>query len=255
MLFILFSLTLAIILFNQSSPVLFFKKNISDILRPAEIIFSGWKKSVSFWQNAIFHIRELKENNEKLIQENIELYGKITRLSDLENENSLLKEQLDLKNKSTIVIIAKVIGRDFQNNRSFIIDKGEGDGIKAGMAVIFKGNVLIGRIVETNSSSSKVQTILDTQSKIAVNTSTTKTSGLIRGLGSDIVFDLIAKNEKPESGELVVSSGVDGIWPRGLLIGKIKKITSAENQVFNTADIESIANFSTINDVFVITEK
>jgi rod shape-determining protein MreC len=255
LLLILFLLTLAIILFNQSSLVLFFKNNVYKVMRPAEIIFSGWKRNVSFWQDAIFNIRDLKEKNEKLVQDNMELNGKIARLSDLENENSLLKEALNLKNKSTAVVIAKVIGRDFQNNRSFIIDKGENDGIKTGMAVILKGNILVGLVVETYSNSSKVQTMLDTQSKIAVSTITTKTSGLVRGLGSDVIFDLIAKNEKPDLEELVVSSGVDGVWPRGLLIGKIKKVDTNENQVFNTADIELMTDFSGINDVLVMTEK
>lgn len=255
LLLILLLLTLIIILFSQSSAVLFLKNSVLNILKPVEVIFSGWKEKISFWQSAIFNIKNLKEKNVNLLEENMELYGKIAKLSDLENENAMLKEQIHFKDKSIITVIAKVIGRDFQNNRSFIVDKGEKDGIKSGMAVILKGNILIGRVIEINSNSSKIQTIFDTQSKIAVNTLTTKISGLIRGLGSDIVFDLIAKNKNPELQELIVSSGIDGIWPQGLLIGKIKKVNSAENQVFNTADIELIADFSDINNVFIIIEK
>ena len=74
----------------------------------------------------------------------------------------------------------------------------------------------------------------------------------MRGLGSDIVFDLIAKNKKPEEGNLIISSGTDGLWPRGLLIGRVKRVKSEDSQVFNTADIELLADFRNFDNVFVI---
>ena len=120
------------------------------------------------------------------------------------------------------------------------------------MVVISEGETLIGRIADAGYNISKVQTMLDTQSRIAAITATSKISGLVRGLGSDIIFDLIVKNKKPETGELVISSGTDGIWPRGFTIGKIKEVKSQDNQVFNTADIELLAKLQDFDSVFVI---
>ncbi|OGD24591.1 rod shape-determining protein MreC [Candidatus Azambacteria bacterium RIFCSPHIGHO2_01_FULL_40_24] len=251
--FVLFLVSVVIIFFNQSGPVLLFKNYIAVTLRPFEIIFSQMGNKFMFWQNAFFSVRILKESNVKLATENLELYGKLAKLSQIEEENKLLKEKLNLYNKNFWdTSLASIIGRDFENNRSFVIDKGVNDGIAVGMPVIFKGEVVVGKISDVNYNTSKVKTIIDVSSKIAAVSFTGNVSGLVRGLGSDIIFDLIAKNKKPEIGDLIISSGTDGLWPRGLLIGKVKQVKSEDSQVFNTADIELLADFRDFDNVFVI---
>jgi len=250
--FILLLLSLVIIFFGQNQIILSFKHYLSETLRPFEVVFSQVSNRLSFWQSAVFNIKNIKESNSRLISENLDLYNKLAKLSRLEEENSLLREELNLSQKAINTRLADVIGRDFQNNRSFLINKGSNDGIAIGMAVISEGETIIGRIADAGYNTSKVQTILDTQSRIAAITATSRISGLIRGLGSDVIFDLIVKNKKPETGELVVSSGTDGIWPRGFIIGKIKEVKSRDNQVFNTADIELLAKLRDFNSVFVI---
>mgnify|MGYP001582779117 FL=1 len=250
--FILLLLSLAIIFFGQNQIILLFKHYLSEILRPFEVVFSKASNWLFFWQSAVFNIKNIKESNARLIAENLDLYNKLAKLSQLEEENSFLREKLNLSQKAVNTRLAGVIGRDFQNNRSFLIDKGTSDGIAIGMVVISKGEIIIGRITDVSHNTSKVQTILDTQSRIAAITATNKISGLVRGLGSDAIFDLISKNKKPETGELVVSSGTDGVWPRGFIIGKVKEVKSQDNQVFNTADIELLAKPQDFDSVFVI---
>ncbi len=252
-LIILFLLSVSVIFFNQSKPVLLFKNYLSEILRPSEVVFSNIGNGALFFQNAFLNIKKIKELNAELTTENLELYGKSATLSQLEEENGFLREKLNLTTrKSWDTSLANIIGRDFENNRSFIIDKGSLDGIMVGMPVILKGEVVIGKISDINYNSSKVKTIFDTQSKIAAVILKGKVSGLAHGLGSDIVFDLIAKNKVPEVGDLIISSGTDGLWPRGLLIGKIKKVKSEETLVFNSADVELITDFRDFDSVFVI---
>lgn len=230
------------------------KHYLSETLRPIELISNGAGNWLFFWQNAISNIRNIKESNARLLLENLELYGKVSRLSLLEEENALLRERASLAQKNIFTRLVNVIGRDFQNNRSFLIDAGTSDGIATNMVVISKGKTIIGRIIETGYGTSKVQTLLDTQIRIAAITTTSGIFGLARGLGSSVIFDLIAKNKKPEIGELIISSGTDGIWPKGFVIGKIKKVTSGDNEVFNTADIELLAEPQDFNSVFVITD-
>lgn len=252
---ILFLISLGVIFLNQSRAVLFLKHFSGEILRPFEIAASAGRNWFFFWQSAIFNIKSIKDANIRLTGENLELYGKVAKLAVTQEENSLLREQLNLSKKSITVTLAAVIGHDYQSNRSFVISKGTVDGVKNGMIVISNGESVVGRIADAGYNFSKVQTILDAQSRIAAITGTTRVSGLARGLGSDIIFDLIAKDKKPETGELIISSGTDGIWPRGLVIGKVKEIKSSDNQVFNTADVETIVNITEINDVFIITNE
>jgi len=250
--FILLLLSLVIVFFGQNQIILLFKHYLSETLRPFEVVFSKTSNWLSFWQSAVFNIKNIKESNTRLISENLDLYNKLAKLPQLEEENSLLREKLNLSQKVINTCLAGVIGRDFQNNRSFLIDKGTNDGLAIGMVVISENETLIGRIADASYNISKVQTMLDAQSRIAAITATSKISGLVRGLGSDVIFDLIVKNKKPEIGELVISSGTDGIWPRGFIIGKIKEVKSQDNQVFNTADIELLAKLQDFDSVFVI---
>ena len=246
-------LTLIFIFFGQNRIILSLQYYLGGILSPVEIISDKAGSWLFFWQNAISNIRSIKESNARLLLENLELYNKISRLSLLEEENTLLREQANLTQKNILTRLANVIGRDFQNNRSFLIDAGTNSGITTNMVVISKGEMIIGRIDDVSYRTSKVQTILDTQIRIAAITTTSNISGLVRGLGSNVIFDLIAKNKKPEIGELIVSSGTDGIWPKGFVIGKVKEITSSDNEVFNTANIELLAEPQDFDSVFVIT--
>ena len=250
--FILLLLSLVIIFFGQNQIILLFKHYLGEILRPFEIVFSKAHQWLSFWQSALFNIKSIKESNTRLISENLDLYNKLAKLSQFEEKNSLLKEKLNLSQKDINTLLVSVIGRDFQNNRSFLIDKGTNDGLAVGMVVISEGETIVGRLADVSWNISKVQTILDTRSRIAAITATSKISGLVRGLGSNVIFDLIVKNKKPEKEELIISSGTDGIWPRGFIIGKIKEIKSQDNQVFNTANIELLANPQDFDSVFVI---
>ena len=159
--FILLLISAVIIFFAQSKPVLLLKDYLSEILRPFEVIFSKIGNEFMFWQNAFLGIKNLKESNNRLIAENLELYGKLSKLPQIEEENSLLKEKLNLTNKNYWdMSLAKIIGRDFENNRSFIINKGTGDGIAVGMPVILKGETIVGKISDVSYNTSKVRTIL-----------------------------------------------------------------------------------------------
>ena len=252
---ILFFVSLMIIFSGQNPAVLFFKQILSEILRPLEIILSGFKNSLAFWQTAVLNIKQLKESNTALTNENLELYNQITKLKELEEENDFLRAGFGISKKFTNTRPAAVIGRDFENNRSFLINKGSKDGIETGMIVIGIGETAIGKIVYVSSNTAKVQTILDTPNRIGAITINTKISGLVKGLGSDVVFDLITKDKKPEMNEMVISSGTDGVWPRGLILGKIKEIKSADNQIFNSADLELPIDFRSFIDVFIIVNR
>jgi len=251
-LLVLALLSLFFILSDHNRLVVSLKNYASDILRPIIIIISKSAQKLFFWQDALLNARRVKESNARLISENLDLYSKLSTLTILEEENALLRINLNLKKKSVNVLLADIIGRDLGNNRSFIIDKGSDDGVAAGMTLITKDEIIIGRITDISRGTAKAQTLLDANSRIAATTANSKISGLVRGLGSDAIFDLIAKNKTPEAGELIISSGTDGVWPKGFILGKIREIKSYDNQVFNTASIELLSPPQSLNGVFII---
>lgn len=249
----MFLISIAIIIFDQNYIILSAGHYINDILEPFENLISKTRNFLFFWQSALFNIKMLKEANVRLASENLELYGKLKNLYLIEEENSDLKKQLNLLERSIDVKRAEIISRDYQNNRTFVINKGAHDGVTNNMAIIAKGDIIIGQVVDAGYSTSKVRTILDVQTKIAATTLNSRTTGLVRGLGSDIVFELIAKNKNPERGELIISSGTDGTWPHGFIIGKVGEIKN--DRVFSSATIEMLVDIKDLINIFVIINK
>lgn len=250
---ILIFLTLALFIWQDSVLVVFSKKIINDALSPFEKVFSGIGNFLNFWQEAILNIKSLKEENVFLINKNLGLESALFKVKELEEENNFLKLQLNLpKTRKIQVLGAEIISSDNQNNlRSFVINKGSKDGVRKDSVIISQGENLLGKVSEVSQNTAQVRTIFDSESRIAAETFNA-IPGLIRGTGSDIVFDFVSKDKSISPGETVVSSGKDGVFPRGLLIGRIKTIKSNFNQVFQNANLENLIDFTAINRVFVI---
>ncbi len=249
---ILFFLSLTAIFFNQSRPILLFRQYLNETLRPFEITASYGKKYFNFWSDVFFRSKNISEQNADLMRENLELYGRLAELFVVKEENGLLKERLNLSENGRRLLAAEIIGRDYQNNRSFLINKGQKDSLVSDMIVIGYGNSAVGKLTDVGPNTSRVQTIFDVSSRIGAVTLDSGIPGLVKGLGTDFVFDLIMKDRVPKSGEIIISSGTDGIWPRGIVIGKIFEIKSGENQVFNSAAVSSLLDWPRLYGVFVI---
>lgn len=200
-------------------------------------------------------IGELYQENGELKQENTELLSEIVHLRDVVQENELLREQIGLpKLGFEEMILADIIGQDLSNlGKYFLINKGEKDGIRKDAAVIAAGNVLVGQVVETTASFSKVRSITDPNSRINALIQESSVTGLVKGeRESDLIFDLIPQGEIIEKGNIVVTSGLAGLFPPGLLIGQIRRVISSDIQIAQMAKVKPAVDFNGLKKVFVI---
>lgn len=252
--FAIILVSIAFFIWQDSKPVIFFNKVLNEILRPFEIVLSSGQKFLGFWQTAFLNIKSLKYENNNLRTQNLELESVLVKSKELEDENNFLKVQLSLPQKAKRqVFAAQIIASGNQNNlRSFVIDKGAKDNIKKGMAVISEGETLLGRVSDISGNTSVIQTIFDIDSRIAGETVEFGVAGLIRGVGSNVIFDFVPKSKSISNGELIISSGKDGVFPRGLIIGRVSNVKSSDNQVFQNATIETPVDFSSLDRVFII---
>jgi len=102
-------------------------------------------------------------------------------------------------------------------------------------------------------SFSKIQSIIDSNSRVNALIQGSEINGLIKGgQENDLVIDLLPQGEFIEQGQLVVTSGLSGFFPNGLLIGKIEKVISSDVQISQMAKIESAVDFDKLEKVFVI---
>jgi rod shape-determining protein MreC len=222
---------------------------------PFEKTFYFLSLKISDTKDFLSSIGSLKEDNKELIMENQKLLAENAMLRDMKSENALLREQLKLTPKQKFNLEnALVIGQDsYGLSNWIIIDKGSSNGIKSGMPVIVSDGIMIGKIEEVYPKSSKASLLTNSQSIINAVVSGTETKGVVRGeYGLGIILDLVLQTEVLKIGDEVITSGIGGNAPRGLLIGKIQETRPSEDRLFQQAVIYPSAKFSELRLVSVI---
>lgn len=198
---------------------------------------------------------QLAKENQFLKNENQKLFLENTQLKDIAIENEILRRQLDfsLPEKKTL-ILANIIGRySGAQEYSFLIDRGKEDGVSVNQPIVAGGGYLVGKITEVSKNTAKALLIVDSKSIVNVRVQETRASGAVRGEhGLSIVMEMISQEHKIKQGELVITSGLGGIFPKGLLVGEIEEIISAETEVFKKARLRPLVDFNKLEMVFVI---
>lgn len=223
----------------------FFYYLTSPIQKGSQLVV---RKIANFFE-VIISIKDLANENTQLKKTNQELLVENTRLREIDVENQILREQLGVREEKEFkLLLASVIGR----NRVLIIDKGKRNGIRKGMPIIVAKGLLVGQIIETMSTSSKVLLISDSDSQIKALVQESRATGLVKGeYGLTLTMEMIPQDKEIEPGQLVITSGLNGQFPKGLVIGKITEIQKSPNQVFQKATLLPVAPIRDLELVFV----
>lgn len=202
-------------------------------------------------------ITALKEENKQLKSKKDELEKSLRELEIIKAENETLKEYVNLKEKYTDynTVPGYIINKDLSNySNVIIINIGSKDGIKVNMPVI-SGEGLVGHVVEVSENTSKVVTILDTSSTVSSVIGNAREGTIIRGTLDDKTK--LKASEIPPSatiaeGDKAETSGLGGIYPKGITIGTIKSIKNTKNLSNRYAMVEPAVNFNKLEAVLVI---
>lgn len=198
-------------------------------------------------------VRTFKEqgNQEERIAQ---LESQLVTFKELEKENERLRKIVDFR--STIPsksIAARIIGSDPSPwRRSFILDKGTRHGLKKDMAVVsFQG--LVGRILEAGPETSRVILLTDLDARVSSLTDQSRAGGITAGTGGNklkmIYLDLDSGVQVQET---VLTSGLGGLFPKGLRIGKITALTRDPSGLHIQADVEPFVVFSKLEEVLCL---
>lgn len=202
-------------------------------------------------------INNLQEENEELKKKNSELEKSLRELEIVKSENSTLKEYVNLKDKYTEyeTIPAYVINKDISNyNDTIVINVGKDDGIEVNMPVIADQG-LVGHVISVTSKTAKVQTIVDTASTISCTLTTSRDNVIARGTLEEkctLKATYIPTSATVLEGNTIETSGLGGIYPKGIHIGTIKKVITGKNITDRYAMIETAVDFAKIDTVLVI---
>ena len=223
----------------------------SRILKPFQFLGSQVSSSIGI----IGGIKDLVAENKRLTQENQDLILKNSKLQEFAQENEILRAQLQieppLKSK---MVMADLVGFDPSNiGQYFFINRGQNDGILPNQAVIFGGGFLVGKIVEADKNFAKVMFLTDSGSSVFATSQESMVDGVVRGdHGVGIILDMVPSDKEIKIGETIISSGLDGYIPKGMLIGTVDSKISSESEVFQRFKIKPALDFKEIDTVFVI---
>ncbi len=224
--------------------------------------FDGAGQLVSDTVNSIAELRRLQQSHSALLAR-LETLGNLERdYTDLKRENERLKEQLGyLSTAKYSSVSARIIARDPENLYStFVLNKGAVNGIAKNQAVVaYQNGVegLVGRVVEVGRTSCVVSPIYDTTAFVAVKLERSRYDGLAVGSGTaeaPIVIRYIKKRAKEEIqfGDLVVTSGMQSLYPPGISIGRVTKLKDLDYLTSLELEMEPIIDFGRIEYVFIV---
>jgi rod shape-determining protein MreC len=194
-------------------------------------------------------------------RENVDLRNKLAKLQmenqkipELEHENKRLKTILSLmEQRPKTMIAARVVGEDIKNwFKCIILDKGKSSGITIKMPVITPSG-LVGQVVEADRWVTKVMVINDTNSSVDVYVEGRNTRGILEGTGQTVLkLKYIRKNDEIEIGDKIITSGKDGIYPKGLAAGIVTTVNRGKPGIFSEIEVMPFNNFNILEEVLVL---
>lgn len=200
-------------------------------------------------------IGHLASENDSLKQQVEKLQAENARLSEVDKENVALRSQLKFQGKQPYNEEPSfVIGYDPTSFTEFLtIDKGTESGIKNGDPVITDSGLLVGQVQQAGWKSSQVLLTTDSNSSINAVIQDSRASGIVKGdHGLGLTMSLIPQDEVVKEGDRVVTSGLGGEFPKGLVLGEVQSVSQLPNELFQTARLKPAVAFRDIEIVFVI---
>jgi rod shape-determining protein MreC len=210
--------------------------------------------NISDFFEMVKEIKNLKEENEELKLKIVGLLAENTRLKELKRENEVLREALDIGlGKEFKLLLAEVIGKDISQD-TILINLGSRDGISKDFPVINQQKALIGKIGEVYKNYSKVILISNKESTFDAKVGPDEIYGVVKGKGSlGLFLDLIPREKEIKEGDLVLTSPLGGIFPKGLLIGEIGKVLKSDVMAWQQAEIKPAFDINKLEIIFVVT--
>jgi len=259
---------LAIILTSLAFPnferVHWHKQLSATLLGPPQKIATYFSRSLSdIWNHYIALTRAAKEND-KLVKELSNANMQILQLDEISKENSRLREMLDMSATFKLDSLgADVIASSPTGEfKTIIIDRGYEHGVRKNMAVLGPGG-LVGRIGQVSNNQAAVLLISDPNSAVDVFVQRTNARALLVGttvgLGIRPFWSLsrleyLHHTSDIVSGDVVLTSGLDQLFPKGIPVGTIQKIEGSQSGIFKNADIVPFVDLSQLKEVIVLSQ-
>jgi rod shape-determining protein MreC len=246
---------------NRNSKLNWLSNILSVPLKPVQSFFNAVGQKIDDWSAYFNGIDSLREENDALKEEIALLKAENREYSELKSENEELRRAFGLKGEfdDYTMIGANIIAMEPGNWYSvFKVDMGEQDGVYADFPVVTGSRGLVGRVRDSDSNTANIQTIIDEDS--AISCWIAKSGGghaIIRG-DLQLMEEGLCKMEyipievDVEVGDVIETSGVGGIYPKGIIIGEVVEVRKTSSELDRYAVIKPAADLKRLKEVFIL---
>ncbi len=227
---------------------------ILNVFSPFQWTFSSGTRSIGGWWRGYANLVGVKKENEKLSNRVRQLQSEVNKLREAEIKLWRLQRLMGFNVEKHIEAVpAEVIGREADNwSRMILLNRGTEDGVEKSMAVITSEG-LLGRVAQASDNKAKVLLITDWRSSVDSLIQRTRARGIVVGKSSRAgEMRYIPLNADVRVGDKVLSSGLGGVFPKGLMVGMVIKVTKERNGLFQKATVIPFVDAGEVEEALVV---
>jgi len=185
------------------------------------------------------------------------------KLAESEDENLQLREALlasgrldriaEMREEFDVPMLrANLVGLDASTwFRSVLLDRGRNHGVHSGMPLISELGV-VGLVTATSRNAAKGMLLLDRQSAVSAVVQRSRDRGVVRGTGDGLVFEFVGRDADVAPGDVLITSGLGGVFPKGLRIGVVSGVEDSSAQLTREANVDPVVDYGRLEQVFVM---
>lgn len=240
---------------GEAGPLHNVRGAVQTITTPVRYLGTLVGSPVQGISNVFVNLTASEETLSDLKNENEQLKAEVTRLSEYEQQANTLTDLLSIKNTYNLTTTAaSVIAHSTDSWSSTItIDKGSSSGISVGMPVSSSTGI-IGQVSEVSLTTSVVRLITDENSGVSAMIQSSRAQGSLSGSADGTLrLTLVRTDQQVSVGDMVITSGLGGVYPRGLPLGTVSNITKTSGALYYEITVEPLSNIHALENVLIIT--
>jgi len=228
-----------------------------EVIGPVQAVISKTFIYAGDIKGKYIDLLHVREENEQLRQELLQYKTENIKYREALATNVRLQKLLELKESlPPPTLTAEIVGKDPSLwFRTLTINRGASDGVQKGMPVVTVEGV-VGQVLTSSPNYSKVLLATDPNSAVDVLTQNTRVQGIVKGTGRDTLsLDYVLQSAVVDKGDNVLTSGLGGVFPKGLLVGTISSVTKSRRGMFQKIQIKPAVDFSQLEYLIIIMKK
>jgi len=247
---------------SQSKVTIQFKSVAYGILYPFQFVGVRSITLVKDFFSSIEKNRQLKEELAQ-VKKMLEQYEQSQyEYEEIERENRRLRSLIGIQTEMEYeTVIAEIVAKSPQDYyKTLIVNRGKNSGIEKWMPVVAYQNetrCVVGKVIDVQQFSARIQPLIDQSSYIGVMLMESRYSGLLQGqspISENCLMQYVDRRSEINYGDLVITSGMGGVFPKGIIVGEIVSVSKKRYGVFQEAIVKPVVDYGRLEEVYIITK-